>query len=52
MAGNVVTAQLAAKDREPEALRRQLQEAQDKEKARNHIATQLGLHPCLLQTNL
>jgi len=40
----VVEAQLAEKDCQPDELRRQLQEAQDKERARKHTAAQLGLH--------
>jgi hypothetical protein len=44
-ANNAFVTQLAEKDRELEELRRQLQEAQDKERARKHTALQLGLHP-------
>jgi hypothetical protein len=44
-ANNAIVTQLAEKDRELEELRRQLQEAQDKERARKHTALQLGLHP-------
>jgi hypothetical protein len=44
-ANRAVEDQLAEKDRELEELRRQLQEAQDKARARKHTASQLGLHP-------
>ena len=44
-ANSAVEDQLAEEDRELEELRRQLQEAQDKARARKHTASQLGLHP-------
>ena len=44
MADSAVEAQLAEKDHELEELHRQLQEAQDKERAPKHNATQHGLH--------
>ena len=44
-ANSVVEDQLAEKDRELEELRRKLQEAQDKARARKHTDSQLGLHP-------
>ncbi len=48
MADSAVEAQLAEKDCELEGLHRQLQRAQEKERAPKHNATQHGLHPLLL----
>ena len=48
MADSAAEAQLAEKDRELEELRRQLQEAQDKARARKHTASQLGYTHCPL----
>ena len=45
MANSASKSQLAEKDHELEELCWQLQEAQDKERARKQNATQRGLHP-------
>ena len=47
-ANSAVEDQLAEKDRELEELRWQLQEAQDKARARKHTASQLGYTHCPL----